>query len=169
MTQIKVDGLAELRRAMLELPKEIAEKGLARSVLAGSAIVRDQAKANLIAGGHVKTKSLLDAVRHGFDKLSSSSVQKSSHVFVRYKTAKYANTKLNRRKGIVGKLRAEHGTIFYWRFIEFGTVGPGKHHITAKRFIRNAFDMTMKLQIEAIRASLEKSIEKAAAKVSSKA
>ena len=160
MIEIKVEGLAELRRALLELPKELQDKEVKRAVFAGAKIVREEAKTNVGREGLYETGSLHDAIRYGFDKVNSSGVQKTVRVFVKHKMKKYANTRANRRAGIVGNRYAAYGTLFYWRFLEFGT-----RHIPAKRFMRNAFDTTIQRQIAAIALQLGKGIERQAARL----
>lgn len=152
---IHVEGLDELRRELLLLPQEIAEKELRATSFAGAKIVRDFAKLYLIANGSVDTRSLHDAIRVGFDKLNSSKVQKAFNVFVKHRTKRYANTKKNRRQSRVGVKYRDFGDLYYWRFVEFGTA-----RAAAKPFLRPAFDNHKSWILDAMRTRLEKGIDR---------
>jgi HK97 gp10 family phage protein len=153
---IEVEGLDDLRRQLILLPQEIADKELRATSFAGAKAVRDIAKGLLVhVHGAVDTGSLRDAIRVGFDKGNSSAVQKQFNVFVKHKMKKYVNNRRNRRDARVGRKYRDYGDLFYWRFIEFGTSRQ-----RARPFLRPALDENKDLVTDVMRARLEKGIDR---------
>ena len=140
MIEIQVEGLDKLRRALLELPKELHKGPLRASVSAGAKVVQKQAA--LLAP--IDEGTLKKAIYRSRSREGSSSVQEMAIVGVRY-------GKRFRRRGL---------DAWYWRFIEFGT-----RKMRARPFMRPAFEQTKREQIEAIRDRLAKAIERAADKL----
>lgn len=105
MSDVQIKGLAELQRALDELPAKI-EKNIMRGALrAGAKVIRDEA----IVLAPKLSERMANSIRHG-TKMSGSQVQ----AYVR-----------------AGKHRAndyDHG--YYARFVEFGTKA---HIIRARR------------------------------------
>ena len=73
---------------------------------------------------------------------------------------KYADTANNRRLKRVGKTYQTRGLAYYWRFLEFGT-----SKLSAKPFLRPAFEAKKDAAVDAIKAKLAEAIEKTAAKL----
>jgi HK97 gp10 family phage protein len=136
--EVKVEGLDELRRALIQLPKEIQQKHLRASVSAGARVV--QQKARELAPED--TGTLRRAIYRTRSREGSSSEQEMAIVGVRY-GRKYRRRKMD---------------AWYWRFHEFGT-----SKMQARPFIRPAFDTTIQNQIDAIAARLKFGIDKAVA------
>jgi HK97 gp10 family phage protein len=140
MIELKIEGLDELRRALLQLPKELRKGPLRSAVSAGARIV--QRKAAELAP--IDEGTLKKAIYRTRSREGSSSVQEMAIVGVRY-------GKRFRRRGL---------DAWYWRFIEFGT-----RKMRARPFMRPAFEQTKPEQLEAIRKRLGAAIERAAAKL----
>ena len=139
--RVKVEGLAELRRALLQLPEEIRGGPLRAAVSAGLKVVQQKA----IADAPIDTGTLKRAIYRTRSREGSSRVQEEGIVGVR--SGK--------------KFQKSNRDAWYWRFLEFGT-----RHIAAQPFLRPAFDSTTSQQIEALRVKLAAAIERAAAKLS---
>lgn len=156
--QIKVEGLAELAKALKALPPEIAGKNggpLRRAIGRAAVVIRDDARRR----APVDTGNLRDniiAVR----KRKSPQGTEGYFVEVRRKRRKYANTRANRRKGRVGKTYENLGEAYYGMFVELGTA-----KMPAQPFLRPAFESKKTEAVETFRVELAKGIEQAARKV----
>ena len=156
--QIKVEGLAELAKALKALPPEIAGKNggpLRRAIGHAAVVIRDDARRR----APVDTGNLRDniiAVR----KRKSPQGTEGYFVEVRRKRRKYANTRANRRKGRVGKTYENLGEAYYGMFVELGTA-----KMPAQPFLRPAFESKKTEAVETFRVELAKGIEQAARKV----
>ena len=156
--QIKVEGLAELAKALKALPAEIAGKNggpLRRAIGRAAVVIRDDARRR----APVDTGNLRDniiAVR----KRKSPQGTEGYFVEVRRKRRKYANTRANRRKGRVGKTYENLGEAYYGMFVELGTA-----KMPAQPFLRPAFESKKTEAVETFRVELAKGIEQAAKKV----
>lgn len=156
--QIKVEGLAELAKALKALPPEIAGKNggpLRRAIGRAAVVIRDDARRR----APVDTGNLRDniiAVR----KRKSPQGTEGYFVEVRRKRRKYANTRANRRKGRVGKTYENLGEAYYGMFVELGTA-----KMPAQPFLRPAFESKKAEAVETFRVELAKGIEQAARKV----
>lgn len=156
--QIKVEGLAELAKALKALPPEIAGKNggpLRRAIGRAAVVIRDDARRR----APVDTGNLRDniiAVR----KRKSPQGTEGYFVEVRRKRRKYANTRANRRKGRVGKTYENLGEVYYGMFVELGTA-----KMPAQPFLRPAFESKKAEAVETFRVELAKGIEQAARKV----
>lgn len=143
MIEMKIEGLSELRKALLELPQELRKGPLRSAVSAGAKVVQDRARAN----APVDSGTLRRAIYRTRSKSQSSAVQETAIVGIRF------GKKYQKRKQ----------DAWYWRFIEFGT-----SKLPANPFMRPAFDTTKTGQIQAIATRLAKGIARAAAKVRGK-
>lgn len=156
--QIKVEGLAELAKALKALPPEIAGKNggpLRKAIGRAAVVIRDDARRR----APVDTGNLRDniiAVR----KRKSPQGTEGYFVEVRRKRRKYANTRANRRKGRVGKTYENLGEAYYGMFVELGTA-----KMPAQPFLRPAFESKKAEAVETFRVELAKGIEQAAKKV----
>ena len=150
---VRIEGLAELNRALRELPQRIANRGLRTAVYAGAKVIRDEArhrapKAAQSLGikqppaGTLKRSVIMKHIR----ELSGGGRQ-TFYVLVR-QGKKYRN------QGKRGNLSQD---AWYWRFVEFGTV-----KMSARPFLRPAFDMKKNDALTAIKTKLAERIEQAA-------
>lgn len=151
MIEIKVEGLQELERRLLEFGPKVARNGLRSSNYAGAKVIREAVRQS----APVRT-GLLKASIEAFRRRGPQTQAKHS-VGVKGVRKKYANTALNRRRGRVGRKYQADGPAFYARFVEFGT-----SKMTARPFMRPAFEKSSTAAIEAVKAGLAKAIERAA-------
>lgn len=137
---VKVEGLSELRTALLNLPQELQAGPLRRAVRDMAGVVQKRA----IELAPEDEGTLKKAIYRAPDKEESSAVQQAYIVGVRY-------GKRYRRRGM---------DAWYWWYLEFGT-----SRMDAKSFMRPAFDSTKTEQIEALRVRLAADIARIAAKL----
>lgn len=149
MIKAHVEGLDVLRRALLELPKELHKGPLRAAVSAAAKVVQDQA----IVNAPEQSGTLKRAIYRTRSNEASSSVQESFIVGVRQ------GKKFQSRRRKSGVMSANRDA-FYWRFLEFGTV-----KMAAKPFLRPAFDETKWRAVEAMRLRLAAAIQRAAMKL----
>ena len=147
---VQIKGLAELDRALRELPDRVARNGLRASVYAGAKVIRDEAKArapkaakslgaNQPPPGTLKRSVILKHIR----ELSSLGRQ-TFFVLVRH-------GKKYRKQGKRGTLSQD---AWYWRFLEFGT-----RKKTARPFLRPALETKRREATQAIKERLTQRIE----------
>lgn len=143
MIEAKIEGLAELKKALDALPKELHAGPLRAAVGAAAKVVQDAAKQS----APVDDGTLKRAIYRTRSKTGSSAVQEMAIVGVRF-GRKY------RRRG---------QDAWYWRFLEFGT-----KKAPARPFLRPGFESTKSQQLAVMQARLKAAIARAAAKVSKK-
>ena len=150
---VRIEGLAQLDRALRELPQRIANRGLRASVYAGAKVIRDEARSRAPKAaqslgpkqpppGTLKRSVIMKHIR----ELSGGGRQ-TFYVLVRH-------GKKFRNQGKRGNLSQD---AWYWRFVEFGTV-----KMSARPFLRPAFDMKKNDALTAIKTRLAERIEQAA-------
>jgi HK97 gp10 family phage protein len=140
---VQIKGLDALAKALKELPDRVAKNGLRAAVYAGAKVIRDEAKLQaLVATGTLKRAVILKQI----PELSSKNKQ-TFFVTVR-------QGKKYRKQGKKGNLSQD---AWYWRFVEFGTV-----KMSARPFLRPAFDMKKNDALTAIKTRLAERIEQAA-------
>jgi HK97 gp10 family phage protein len=143
-TVTKIEGLAELKRALMQLPERIQSQGLAQAVYAGAAVIRDEARVRApvytgpIEQGHPQPGTLRKSIILKAIRERSSRTTKVAFVLVRH-GKKYEK---------VGK-RGRNLDAFYWRFVEYGT-----KKMAARPFMRPAFEAKKMAAVEAIRDRL---------------
>lgn len=151
-----ITGLKELRAALLELPKGIAKNVLRGAVGAGAAVVRVEAKnrapqhTGSVSQGHPPPGTLKKAIYQKQIKEKSNSQQQTFFVGVRQ--GKHSR---NSKKGLLDA--------FYARFIEFGT-----SKMSAKPFMRPAFEAKKEAAVQAIKKYMETRIPDEVEKASRK-
>lgn len=156
--QIKVEGLAELAKALKALPPEIAGKNggpLRKAIGRAAVVIRDDARRR----APVDTGNLRDniiAVR----KRRTPNGNEGYFVEVRRKRRKYANTRANRRKKRAGMNYETMGEAYYGMFVELGTAKS-----PAQPFLRPAFESKKVEAVETFRVEFAKAIDAAAKKV----
>ena len=150
---VQVQGLDQLAKALRELPQRVARNGLRAAVYAGAKVIRDEAKlhapvatgnlgANQPPPGTLKRSVIMKQI----PELSGAQKQ-TFFVTVRH-------GKKYRKQGKKGNLSQD---AWYWRFVEFGTV-----KMSARPFLRPAFDMKKHEAVTAIKTRLAQRIEQAA-------
>ena len=150
---VRIDGLQELARALRELPQRVARNGLRASVYAGAKVIRDEAKLkapmataplgpNQPPPGTLKRSIIMKQV----PELSGD---KKQTFFVTVRQGKKY-----RKQGKKGNLSQD---AWYWRFVEFGTV-----KMSAKPFLRPAFEGKKMEAVDAIKQRLAERVEQAA-------
>lgn len=147
---VKVEGLAELAKALRELPDRVAKNGLRVSVYAGAKVIRDEARLrapkateslgpNQPPPGTLKRSVIMKHIR----ELSGGGRQ-TFYVLVRH-GKKYRN------QGKRGNLSQD---AWYWRFLEFGT-----RKMAARPFLRPALESRRREAVDAIKQRLSERIE----------
>ena len=150
---VQVQGLDQLAKALRELPQRVARNGLRAAVYAGAKVIRDEAKlqAPVATGdlgpnqpprGTLKRSVIMKQI----PELSGAQKQ-TFFVTVRH-------GKKYRKQGKKGNLSQD---AWYWRFVEFGTI-----KMSARPFLRPAFDMKKHEAVTAIKTRLAQRIEQAA-------
>ena len=155
----KIEGLAELGKALRELPARVARNGLRVSVYAGAKVVRDEARArapkaeqplgpNQPPPGTLKRSVIMKHIPE-----LSSLTRQTFFVTVRH-------GKKYRKQGKKGNLSQD---AWYWRFVEFGT-----RKMRARPFLRPALEAKRREAGQAMKDRLSERIEMEASKLSRK-
>jgi HK97 gp10 family phage protein len=155
----KIEGLAELGKALRELPERVARNGLRVSVYAGAKVVRDEARArapkaaqslgpNQPPPGTLKRSVIMKHIPE-----LSSLTRQTFFVTVRH-------GKKYRKQGKKGNLSQD---AWYWRFVEFGT-----RKMRARPFLRPALEAKRREAGQAMKDRLSERIEMEASKLSRK-
>lgn len=155
----KIEGLAELGKALRELPERVARNGLRVSVYAGAKVVRDEARArapkaaqslgpNQPLPGTLKRSVIMKHIPE-----LSSLTRQTFFVTVRH-------GKKYRKQGKKGNLSQD---AWYWRFVEFGT-----RKMRARPFLRPALEAKRREAGQAMKDRLSERIEMEASKLSRK-
>lgn len=152
-SEVRIEGLEELARALKELPKRLARNGLRASVYAGAKVIRDEARlkapvATKALGPNQQPPGTLKRAIIMKQIPEKSDAQKQVfHVAVR-------RGKQYRKQGKKGTLSQD---AYYAHFVEFGTV-----KMSARPFMRPAFEGRKNDAVEAIRTRLAERVEAAA-------
>lgn len=122
MADIQVQGLAELRRALLEFPKKIQKRALDKAVFAGAQVVARQAR----AAAPVRTGAIRrNVVAKRGQRRYAPGADSYYIVGVRHgKTNTNPVGRSGRRRTVTGYDRRGQDP-FYWRFQEFGYTAVG--------------------------------------------
>ncbi len=155
----KIEGLAELGKALRELPERVARNGLRVSVYAGAKVVRDEARArapkaaqslgpNQPPPGTLKRSVIMKHIPE-----LSSLTRQTFFVTVRH-------GKKYRKQGKKGNLSQD---AWYWRIVEFGT-----RKMRARPFLRPALEAKRREAGQAMKDRLSERIEMEASKLSRK-
>ncbi|MDB5992402.1 MAG: hypothetical protein JWQ10_3805 [Herbaspirillum sp.] len=141
-----VQGLRELQEAMKQLPANIAKNVLRGAVNAGATVIRKEAAARApvytgeVSEGHPPPGTLKRSLYQKQIREKSSAVLQTFFVGVRQgKSAKKS------KKGLIDA--------WYVRFVEFGTA-----KMSARPFMRPAFEAKKQAAVQAIKDYLEKRI-----------
>ena len=153
--KVEIEGLKELQAALLELPKKTAKNALRSAVNAGASVIRKDARKRApvytgpVSAGHPPPGTLKRSVIQKYIRELSNDFQTTFYVTVR-KGKKY------REQGKKGNLSQD---AFYAYFVEYGTA-----KMTAKPFLRPAFEATKDEALQAMMAKLKERIEQEAGK-----
>jgi HK97 gp10 family phage protein len=147
---VKVEGLAQLAKALRELPDNVAKNGLRVSVYAGAKVIRDEArlrapKATESLGQNQPPPGTLkrSIIMKHIPELSNLTRQ-TFFVTVRH-------GKKFRKQGKSGNLSQD---AWYWRFVEFGT-----RKMRARPFLRPALEAKRREAVEAMKERLAERVE----------
>jgi HK97 gp10 family phage protein len=155
---VKVSGLAELQKALLNLPLELRGKPLNSAVLAGAKVIQSKAKEN--AAAIRRTGTLQKNIIVARSRKGTTLGRAEYAVLVKRTENRYADTRRNRRRSRVGRTYYTYGEAYYWRFIEFGT-----QKMRPRPLLRAAFEAGKTRAVEVIRSRLAQAIERAAKKL----
>jgi HK97 gp10 family phage protein len=155
-SSVQIKGLAELNRALAELPPRVARNVLRGSVAAGAAVIRDEARVQApryegqVAAKHPPPGTLKRAIYSAQARRLSSLLQQVYQVGV-----------ISGKRAKVGKAKSgKSKDAYYWRFVEFGTV-----KMAARPFLRPAFEAKKMQAVEAIRAYMAERIPREVAQL----
>lgn len=157
MAEFKIEGLDQVLATMAALPDSITKNVAAFAMRKGANVIAKEARSRApVRTGHLQSRI---AVRKRKKRGPGVGVAYSVGI-LGGASAKYANTRSNRRKGLVGKTYQKQDTAFYWRFLEFGT-----EKMPARPFLRPAFEAAGEAAITAItegfRTGLARAVTKA--------
>ena len=156
----KVEGLAELHRALSSVAKNVAGKQIRNAVTAAAVVVRDAAKARApvytgaVADGHPPPGTLRRAIAIRRGKRDSTASRVAYQVFVR-SWARTGKTKRQRAQGVKAYGRFD---AYYWHMVEFGT-----RKMSARPFMRAGFEASKSAALERLTARLREGVAAAAA------
>jgi len=151
VVKVKVHGLSDLAAVLKALPPEVASKNggpLKTALRAAAVVIQDDAKAR----APVDVGVLRDAINVVRDPRPSGVTER---YVVKVTRARKVQRIIRTAKGNIGSRGA-----FYWQFLEFGT-----KFITARPFMRPAFDSQAGNALDRFKAILAAGIKRAAAKV----
>lgn len=159
MVEVKINGLSDLRAALLKLPQALDRKVLNGALSKGAILMRNKSRSNASAFHRTGTlerniRSRTGRPREGMTATVIVGVRKLSNKQVR-------QFKMVHRKGG----RANPNDPFYWRFMEFGFTDRGGKWHAGKSFLRNAFETTKFAAVDAITIALRERIAKEAEKL----
>lgn len=146
---LNVSGLSELRAALRELPQRVARNVLRGAVNAGATVIRKEVQARApvytgsVAEGHPPPGTLKRAIYQKQIRELSSLTNQVFFVGVRH-GKKYQKQ---------GKKGDKSQDAYYWRFVEFGT-----SKMSARPFMRPAFEVKKVEAVEAIKHYLTERI-----------
>lgn len=143
---VKVDGLENIRRALLELPPAIARKHLAKAVAHGAGIVVDAAKlaAPVYTGPVIKGHPPPGTLKKSIKKFYAR--RRSSRTAICYYVGVVHGKSQQNKKTKDGTVNVD---AYYWRFVEFGTL-----NMPPRPFMRPAFQSSWQTSLDVIRTTL---------------
>lgn len=152
---VHVQGLKELSQALKALPENIARNVLRGAVNAGARLVREEARQKApvmqeAVPNHQPPGTLKRSIVSTFVRELSNLQQVTYFVAVR-------QGKRYRHQGKAGTLSQD---AYYWRFVEFGT-----SKMSARPFMRSAFEAKKQEAVQAMAEYLAKRIPDEVAKL----
>jgi len=170
LVEVKVNGLQELRAAMLKLPKEMDRKTLNAALFQGGKLMVNDARGNVpvlqTPTPHRNTGTVRKNIRArtgrpiaGMTATVIVGVRKMS----RGQINAFKSVAAARGKKVAGSVNPDDP--FYWRFLEFGYTDRGGTWHPGKSFLRNAFETTKGAAIGEITRALAFQIRRRAAQL----
>jgi HK97 gp10 family phage protein len=149
-----VKGLRALSEALKELPRRIARNALRQSVAAGAAIIRHDAKsrAPIATAPPAPGDPLPGTLKRS---IYTKHIPERSGVDSQTYVVGVRQGKKYRKQGKKGNRSQD---AYYWRWVEFGTI-----KMSARPFLRPAFEANKEAAIKAIAAYLARRIPEEAA------
>ena len=158
-TRIKIHGLNEIRRAMLELPHRLDNKLLNKGLLAGAQVVRDEARLRAPVLKSDDPRRRAGVLRRAIRALRVRPTQYAASAIVRVRNlTRRQITRFKKEKGKGGA--ANPSDPFYWRFVEFGT-----SKMASRPFLRPAFESRKEVAVRTAIATLRPLVEAEIAKL----
>lgn len=154
-----VQGLKELNDALKQLPERIAKNALRAGVYAGAVVIRDEAKIKApvytgpVSQGHPPPGTLKRSIIIKHIPEQSGLYKQTFYVTVR-------QGKQYRNQGKKGNLSQD---AYYSRWVEFGNA-----KMSARPFLRPAFEGKKTSAVDAIKNKLATRVEEEAAKLGRK-
>ncbi len=150
---VKVEGLAQLAKALRELPDRVAKNGLRVAVYSGAKVILDEARlrapkaAESLGPRQPPPGTLRRSVIMKHIPELSSLTRQTFFVTVRH-------GKKYRKQGKKGNLSQD---AWYWRFVEFGT-----SKMRARPFLRPALEAKRREAVQAMKERLRERVEQEA-------
>lgn len=158
MGNVKVEGLAQIHKALSELGRKVSNKIAVKAMREGGKIVREQARQNAPvlsqSTPHRRAGTLKKAIKSSTKVLKNGKI--GTVIRVKELTAKQIET-FKVRSGKKGALNPKDP--YYWRFLEFGT-----SKMPARPYLRPAFEQTKEKAATEIIKTLKDGIESEAGK-----
>lgn len=173
MSEVRVDGLAELDRVLKELPAQIEANVLRGALRAGATELRDVARENLQAAGAIDTGALSRSLRVRFkrrslrfgwvrvDLVAGDRDAWYAHLLEFGTGSYYAGTGTQSKRRAYQIRPSKAGALFLGSGLREGVTHPG---IKPRRFMRDALDRgtqrALDRTVEYLRARIPKEVAK---------
>ena len=158
MGNVKIEGLSQIHKALSELGRNVSNKIAVKAMREGGKIVREQARQNAPvlsqSTPYRRAGTLKKAIKSSTKVLKNGKI--GTVIRVKTLTTKQIET-FKVRSGKKGALNPKDP--YYWRFLEFGT-----SKMSAKPFMRPAFEQTKEKAAAEIIKTLKDGIESEAGK-----
>jgi HK97 gp10 family phage protein len=153
--EIKIEGIDELVKNMLEFQKSFKGNVMAKALRKGANVIRDEARRNAPYDDTPDGIHIRDAIKVRRD--SRPQLQGMNEImYVR----PYSNTKvLNRKLKKEGKKKTRKTVTRYWHVQEFGSV-----NVRGQRFLTRAWESKKVKALDTIIFELKKDVDKQVAK-----
>lgn len=152
--EVKIHGLAEVRRALRAMPKAMAKRELNKAITPAANLVRDVAIALAPASDKALTRQLRGKT------WNKALYNLKDSIAVRSEKKKYLLDAARKRIGVLSSSRDPNVGAWYWRFVELGT-----SKMQAQPFLTPAFELTKYAASKLIKAALLKGVARQAARV----
>jgi HK97 gp10 family phage protein len=143
---ISITGLADLEKRLMGFSDRIAKNIMRGAISAGAALIRNEARRLAPKDTGEMARDIM--IKRAREVRGSGKIE--YQVFVR----------TGKKSRMAGKKRDVNRDSYYWRFVEFGTV-----KMSAKPFMRPAFDGQKEAATVRIKEYLAARIEKEAARL----
>lgn len=159
--EFAIKGLGDAMKKLRTLGPKLQKKGLGVALRKGAAIVRKDAvnRAKVFDRTGTPNKIFKEIVTRTNAKRGRQVGGVVVQVGVKGGAKQYVDNRKNRRAGRVGGSYEGPGSVFYWRFLEFGT-----SKMAARPFMRPALENNQQRVTDTVVASLNTEIDKLVAK-----